>query len=167
MKINTPLTQMIDDFRSLKQEPFVFKLSGYGTETKFVSDHFNVSPCYSMAIVVLDNDTNPCLEVHCSVKRSHSITSLIWPFSGTIKVDLLNQVEDKNHHVNFLKLEGTKIGYEDVVAYGLTNFIPKSSLNRSGTSKVQFLMNGFLYFRVKVSGQSKSQAMARMQVRVY
>ena len=85
VKINTPLTRMIDDFRSLKQEPFVFKLSGYGTETKFASDPFNVSPCYSMAIVVFDNDTNPCLEVHCSVRRNHSITSLIWPFSGTIK----------------------------------------------------------------------------------
>ena len=43
-----------------------------------------------MVIVVFDTDANPCLEVHCSVRRSHSITSLIWPFSGTIKVGLLN-----------------------------------------------------------------------------
>ena len=155
VKVNAPLTRMIDDFISLKQEPFVFKLSGYGIKTKFVSNSFNVSPCYSMAIVVLDYNTNPCLEVHCSVKRSRSITSLIWPFSGTIKVDLLNQMEDKNHHVKCLQLEGTTIGNEDVVAYGLTNFIPKSSLNGSGTSNVQFLMNGILYFRVKVSVDSQ------------
>ena len=157
VKVNNPLTRMIDDFRSLKQEPFVFKLSGYGTETKFVSDTFNVRPCYSMAIVVLDNDTNPCLEVYCSVRRSNSITSLIWPFSGTIKVDLLNQVEDKKHHVKYMQLEGSKIGYEDVAFYGLTNFIPKSSLNRSETSKVRFLMNGFLYFRVKVYVDSQNR----------
>ena len=50
-------------------------------------------------------------------------------------MDLLNQVEDKNHYVKYLQLENTKIVYEDVAAlYGLTNFIPKSSLNRSGTS---------------------------------
>ena len=72
-------------------------------------------------------------------------------------MDLLNQVEDKNHHVKYLQLEGTKIGYDDVVAYGLTNFIPKSSLNRSETSKVRFLMSGFLYFRVKVSVDSQNR----------
>ena len=57
-----------------------------------------------------------------------------------------------------LQLEVTKIGYEDAVAlYGLTNFIPKSSLNRSGTSNVKFFMNGFLYFRVKVSVDSQNR----------
>ena len=75
--------------------------------------------------------------------------NLKWPFIGIVKIELLNQLEDKNHHlktVPFNKEDDTCVGS----AWGYRWFIPHSELTHDLVNNTQYLKDDTLYFRVSV-----------------
>ena len=112
---------------------------------------------YAMSIDIFSGGIKSGKGSHVSV-AVHIITGpydhfLSWPFIGTVKVELLNQRADNNHHHTVLRFtENSNIQS----GYGLTleKFIRLSELYHSADG--QFLMDDTLYFRVTMSiGHSK------------
>ena len=89
--------------------------------------------------------------------------SLSWPFAGTVKLELLNQLSDKNHYGIDLVLEkedGLQVG----CSRGFPMFIKHTEL-LSGNK--QFLMNDSLYFQVSASVDNYIQALAYLHTMKY
>ena len=83
---------------------------------------------------------------------------LKWPFKGTIKVSLLNQLEDGQHHIRELWLPGcdvsegvsgrVTVGERSANCVGLHQFIPHQDLSYHADRKCQYLKDNTLFFRV-------------------
>lgn len=74
---------------------------------------------------------------------------LSWPFLGIISVRLLNQINDKNHHLKRLVIfpgHGITVGR----ASGTLKFISPEDLDLDLIEEKQFLLDDSLYFNVSV-----------------
>ena len=87
-----------------------------------------------------------------------------WPFQGEVTVELLNQLEDKNHYNIVIDFDdNTPDEYknrkeeEDYKAWGDSQFIPHTDLRLNSFTNTQYLMNDTLYFRVSVNVHSKTK----------
>ena len=89
--------------------------------------------------------------------------TLEWPFQGEVTVELLNQLEDKNHYkdVTFFNHETPddcksrkEEEEEDTGGWGTDQFIPHTDLGLNSSTNTQYLMNDTLYFRVSVNAHS-------------
>ena len=84
--------------------------------------------------------------------------NLKWPFRGTIKVSLLNQLEDGQHHTEepwSPDIDGSEDTSERVTegeraenGWGLHQFIPHQDLSYSADKNCQYLKDDTLFFRV-------------------
>ncbi len=84
--------------------------------------------------------------------------NLVWPFNGTITLELLNQLEDRNHKVMTLQLCGSgnstrcavrpPDGGRNSQGYGWSKFIPHTGLAYTSSNNCQYLKDDCLYFRV-------------------
>ena len=143
------------------REPVTFKVKDFARMKKNYEDYSYSSKTscygYSMKIQVHLGGANNGKDTHISVFvfviRGPNDQILTWPFIGTVKVEFLNQLADKNHHNTVLTFtEKNNIQVECGLL--LYEFISHSELNHSADR--QFLMNDTLYFRVTVSmGNSK------------
>lgn len=92
---------------------------------------------------------------------------LPWPFTGTVDIELLNQLNDNLHHT----MPSTEFGKKDYASdnargkrvlegnrankgYGHHKYISHSSLGRHTFLKRQYLKDDCLYFRIKVNSTS-------------
>ena len=73
-----------------------------------------------------------------------------WPLRGIFKVEILNQLNDSNHHTDWIMFGGNHCNniarsVEDDIGEGcvISRFMPLNSLNHSN-----YLMNDAVYFRV-------------------
>ena len=74
---------------------------------------------------------------------------LKWPLVGRVTITLLNQVEDKNHHICSLPCladDNRRVGS----VWGRSQFIPHSALAHDPVRNTQYLKDDTLYFRVSV-----------------
>ncbi|XP_011409272.1 PREDICTED: TNF receptor-associated factor 5-like [Amphimedon queenslandica] len=91
--------------------------------------------------------------------------TLEWPFQGVVTVELLNQLEDKNHKKSTLSYnelapaepkqrvkEGTKTH-----GWGYPEFISHGELEYNPATNCQYLKDNSLYFRVSVKATSKTK----------
>ena len=83
-----------------------FKLTDYKVENdeEFMSPSFYTSPeGYHMSIKVHANGNCSGEGTHVSVfvyiLEGRNDSKLKWPFIGSVKIELLNQLEDDNHHI--------------------------------------------------------------------
>ena len=91
--------------------------------------------------------------------------TLEWPFKGEVTVELLNQLEDKNHKKNPIQFdESTPLESSQRVVekqYGLgwgrPKFISHSELSLNSSLNCQYLKDDTLYFRVSVTVTSKTK----------
>ena len=90
--------------------------------------------------------------------------TLEWPFQGEVTVELLNQLEDKNHQKGLILFnEQTKDECknrkleENSQGWGKLQFIPHTDLGLNSSTNTQYLMNDTLYFRVSVNVHSKTK----------
>ena len=88
--------------------------------------------------------------------------SLTWPFTGSVTVTLLNQLEDKHHHQYTIEYpEGTE---EDInsrvttgqtsLGYGTSRFISYGALGHNPVTNCQYLKEDCLCFEVSVRADS-------------
>ena len=117
---------------------------------------------YKMCLRVDANGHNDGKGTHASVyvylMRGDNDDNLKWPFKGTIKVSLLNQLEDGQHHTKQVWSPGSNIpeSYNKRVTegeradngWGLHQFISYSDLGYRGEKNCQYLKDNTFFFRV-------------------
>ncbi len=143
-----------------KGEPMIFKVTEFqkkkDNNVRFYSPSFYTSPNgYHTKIGVDANGVTDGKGSHVSV-YAHVIKGkyddeLNWPFIGKVDIELLNQLEDKNHHsdtISFMPEYNTNIarGY----GRGYSEYISHSELSRDSASNTQYLKDDTLYFRISV-----------------
>ena len=147
--------------------PWVFRMEGF-QEKKENEEEWYSDPVYShfggykMCLRVDANGIGKGHGTHVSVfvnlLRGGNEDNLKWPFKGTIKVSLLNQLEDGQHHTrqiwppdSFVSDRfGSCVTEEERAncCWGLPLFISHQDLNYCGSSNYQYLKDNTLFFRV-------------------
>ena len=149
----------------IRQEPpWVVKMIGFQKKKKkrWYSDPvFSHFGGYKMCLNVDANGVDEGEGTHVSVfvylMRGDNDDNLKWPFKGTIKVSLLNQLEDGQHHTGQVwspdevteDVSGRVTGRTRAdCGWGLPQFIPHEDLSYIGDKNCQYLKNDTLFFRV-------------------
>ena len=135
-------------------------------EHKRASDQWYSPPFYThthgyrMCITVDANGFGSGKGTHLSVYdylvRGDFDDDLHWPFQGAITIQLLNQLEDSNHHTHTINFtETTNPQYISRVTsgergggYGNHTFLPHTQLGLNPDRNCQFLKDNQLKFRV-------------------
>ena len=151
----------------------LFKLNGY-TELKeeedWYSPDFYTSPGgYKMSLNVVANGDGDGEGTHVScfinLKAGEYDELLEWPFQGGVTIELLNQLEDKNHKKNIVTYsESTGDQYKrrvrdgrSTAGLGFMQFISHEELEYNSVTNCQYLKDDGLYFRVSVKVTSISK----------
>ena len=142
-----------------REKPLTFKLTEYqkkkDNNERTESPSFYTSPeGYHMCLLVDANGVGDGKQTHVSVyveilDGEHDKT-LKWPFTGTYFIELLNQLEDKNHHIMSLNITSTcqlSVGS----TWGYHTFIPHYELSHNPSNNTQYLKDDTLYFRLTVT----------------
>ena len=115
---------------------------------------------YKMCLRVYANGAGDVtnVSVHVFLMRGDNDDNLKWPFKGTIKVSLLNQLEDGQHLTKELWSPDSDVcesSSERVTereradtGHGLSQFISHDGLNYPGYRNCQYLKDNTLFFRV-------------------
>ena len=152
----------------IRQKTTVFKLSNFEQRKIFNSSAnsppFYASPGgYQMCIRVYANGCDDAKDTHVSVyaflmlgENDHHLS---WPFTGTVTIELLNQLEDNNHFSHNVRLPSdcaNRVTDGEVarMGYGSSRYIPHSSLGYDATRNCQYLKDDCLCFRVKAEAAS-------------
>ena len=119
---------------------------------RFCSPTFYCLDGYHMKVQVLANGNGGAKGTHVSVYvhilKGKYDAELNWPFAGNVTVQILNQLEDKNHEELILN---TKEIYMVVgKGWGRPEFISHSELAHDPFKNTQYLKDDTLYFRVSV-----------------
>jgi TNF receptor-associated factor 4 len=165
---------MLAHFR-LREMPMKYKFTAYDhhktTDDVTYSPPFYTSPGgYKMCIRVFANGVKEGRGTHVSIyaylMKGENDAHLPWPFTGSVNFELLNQLEDKNHHSihgTFLPNEASS---QRVVSrerssdgYGKSRYISHSHLdyNAATCKNCQYLKDDCLYFRIKADAKSSSK----------
>ena len=129
------------------------------------SPGFYTSPCgYKMGLCVHANGDGNDKGTHVScficLMSGEYDDILKWPFQGEVTIELLNQLQDKNHYKDTITFrESTpqeytqrvvsKVHHSKGIAWG-KQFIPHSQLDYNSFLNCQYLKDDNLYFRVSV-----------------
>ena len=146
------------------QSMLTFKLTDFkkrkDTNERFYSPHFFTSRSgYKLCVCVVANGLCSGKGTHVSVfaclMKGDNDDSLTWPFTGTVAFELLNQLEDKNHHKMSVKFLADNEASKRVVnsdravqGYGQPQFISYANLNFVSETNCQYLNDDTLVFRV-------------------
>ena len=149
-----------------KEPPWVVRIKGF-PEKKVDDKEWFSDPVYShfggykMCLNVDANGNGDAKNTHVSLyvylMRGDNDDSLKWPFKGTIKVSLLNQLEDGQHFNKELwspdddvpeRSSGRVTEGEISEGWGLPDFISHQELSYCGDKNCQYLKDDTLFFRV-------------------
>ena len=102
-----------------------------------------------------DGDTN--ISVYVYLEKGKNDDSLTWPFRGSVTVELLNQLEDRNHEkytINFQAtvsdISGRVVEGSKRAGWGTPNFIRHTQLGHKPHINRQYLKDDTLVFSVSV-----------------
>ena len=104
--------------------------------------------------VGIGEGTHLTVGVHIMVGKNDDY--LIWPFTGTFTIELLNQLENNNHHQKPCTFPADSVYSKRVtdgergLGYGYPQFIRNDKLNHQPANNCQYLLNDSLVFRVSV-----------------
>ena len=155
-----------------KVHTHVFKLSGFtdkrDSKKAWYSPTFYTSPGgYLMALrvdVSGDASNESSIACYLCLMAGEYDHALEWPFSGIATIELLNQLEDKNHKTYELVFDDELpqscrervYGKTSTLGWGYSEFIAHSELANPSTLS-QYLCDDKLYFRVSVNVTSKTK----------
>ena len=137
------------------------------------SPAFYTSPGgYKMCICVSANGDEEAEGTHVSVfaylMKGENDDHLPWPFTGTVTVELLNQLENRNHYSRNARtciafppddLASQRVVNEErsVRGYGSPYYIAHSDLSYNSAKNCQYLKDDCLYFRINVTAKRSSK----------
>ena len=156
-----------------KSCPISIKLTEF-SKHKRLQNHWYSSGFYTSAggykfrLVVYPNgaDDGEGTHISCFINliAGEYDDTLEWPFQGEVTVQLLNQLEDKNHSKRSILFNDNtpddcknRKEKEDTNGWGTDQFIPHTDLGLNSSTNTQYLMNDILYFRVSVKVHSKTK----------
>ena len=96
------------------------------------------------------------VSVFAYLMKGDNDDSLSWPFTGIVTFELLNQLEDKNHHKNMATFPADNVASQRVVkrervgGWGYPRFISHADLDYNASKNTQYLKDDTLVFRVSV-----------------
>ena len=169
-KQNTQILVLASMINSLKIKPQVmFQLTEFrrckSEKKPFHSPPFYTSLSgYRMCIRVYANGAGDGrgshISVFCVIMKGDYDHYLTWPFSGTVTIQLLNQLKDENHHERLFKYrhdqECSKRVFDDQLKigklkdWGKFKYISYDSLDYQPAINCQYLKDDSLIFRVFV-----------------
>ena len=123
---------------------------------------------YKMSIDMYANGDGESKDSHVSVyaylMKGENDDHLPWPFTGRVTIELLNQLEDKNHYSMTIKSIRNDASSQRVVnkersstGWGEECYIAHSSLGYNAAKKCQYLKDDCLYFRISAHAKSSSK----------
>ena len=161
-----------------KEMPMLYKLTCYehhkGADDEAYSPAFYTSPGgYKMCLGVYANGNGEgdgtCVSVGAYLMKGENDDHLPWPFTGKVTVELLNQLEDINHHSKTLTFRPNIQVSERVMdeersskSWGMPRYISHSALGYNAAKNCQYLKDDCLYFRINVDANKSSKAWLRM-----
>ena len=131
-----------------------FTLDKFTTQKLSKNDYYSkpfFASGYKMQISVEAND-NGYIGVYAHLMKGPNDDKLIWPFCGDVVVELVNWIEDNDHHRYVIKLspeKGTNNTCDRVLVGDRSAGRGKSQFIQHSAIKPQFLQDDCLYFRVK------------------
>ena len=145
--------EMMKDFIMVKnQEPVTLKLQDYSTVKSFWSG-FSVDTLFTAGITVTRDHLHLSVTVLvCTRPFDHSQST----FSGSIYVELLNQLEDRNHYAKLLELSCNNLE-NGTIHQKCAEFIPVAALVLDTNRKTQYLKDDCIYFRVTADVDSRDR----------
>ena len=161
------LKEKVDYGEPCQYAPFHFKLTDFSEQkltkkSDFYSKPFYTHPGgYRASINVCANGSGDGENTHISVyvylMKGENDDSLSWPFTGTVTLRLLNQLEDENHCLMDIpfKLDnlcgsGSRVTGDKKygTGWGFQEFISHSDVDHNSARNCQYLKDDCLYFRV-------------------
>ena len=160
LDLTAKMTELVDK----ETKTSIFKLSGFQKLKRenrdFYTPSFYTSPTgYNMDVGVAANGWGDCECTHISVffhlRPGDNDDSLTWPFNGAVTIELLNQLEDKNHfcdQINTADNGAVLIEAMSVArgSMGKSKFISHTDLEYQPDKNCQYLKDDTLFFRVSV-----------------
>ena len=89
------------------------------------------------------------VSVHAPILPGKYDAGLEWPFVGMVSITLLNQLEDKNHHMMSIDISNGQVN-SPPMSCSLVTFVGHSLLVDHPVQNAQYLKDDTLYFRVSV-----------------
>ena len=151
----------------LQEPPFVLKMTGFqgkkeGNEEWYSDPVYSHFGGYKMCLRVDANGSNEVkgtnVSVYVCLMRGNNDDKLKWPFQGTIKVSLLNQLEDGQHLTREPWSPGSGVpeessrrvteGERAKHSWGYGQFIRQQDLSYEVGKNCQYLKDDSLFFRV-------------------
>ena len=139
-------------------------------DEQWYSPGFYTSPGgYKMSLHVDANGYGDYKDTHVScficLTSGEYDDILEWPFQGEVTVELLNQLEDKNHYKNTIGFnESTPQQYKERVVgkqygtgWGHHQFISHSQLGYNSSLNCRYLKDDTFYFRISVKVTSTAK----------
>ena len=161
------LQVQVKSVESSSLEYSVFKMPNYSTYQKqrkiFYSPPFYSHPGgYKMCIkinvsgsVTNEAEFDTFISVYVFFMPGHNDDNLSWPFWGDVKIELLNQEEDRNHHIQSITYKTSKDDGDNkrvvdrrlgASGFGKPKYISHSKLAQNP----QYTKDNSLYFRITV-----------------
>ena len=155
-----------------REMPMPYKFTNFNqhktADDRIYSPAFYTSPKgYKMCISVNANGVGEGENTHVSVyvyfMKGENDDYLPWPFSGKVTVELLNQLEDKNHHSMSMRFTSDNNSSHQVVdkeisslGWGWVKYISHSDLGHHRAKNRQYLKDDRLHFKIIVNAESSS-----------
>ena len=152
--------------KSFPSMPWIIRLDVFAekkvVDVKWTSDPFYATNTgYKFCVLVYPGGNGEENANHISVfttlQRGPNDDILSWPFDKTVEVTLLNQLEDRFHHVDTIrfgraddKCSQIKSGARSATGWGLPKFIPHIDLNISQSQNCQYLKDDCLFFKIEL-----------------
>ena len=145
------------------QPPWVFKFMAVqdirGNEVWFSDPVYSHFGGYKMCIKAYIGDEKPThVSVSIHLMQGENDDNLKWPFKGTIKVSLLNQLEDRQHFTRQVwspdcripeYISGRVTGRDKAVnGWRVDDFIPQQDLVYNSYKNCQYLKDNTVFCRV-------------------
>ena len=155
-----------------REMPMKYKFTEYDRHKNanilIYSPPFYTSPGgYKMCISVFANGYDSGKGTHVSVyaylMRGENDDYLPWPFTGTVTFELLNQLENKNHHrtgiifhSDYKASQRVKNQERSSFGWGISEYISHSDLGLNTAKNHQYLKDDRLHFKISVDAKSSS-----------
>jgi hypothetical protein len=156
----------LSNTKSFPSMPWIIRLDDFTKKkvagVKWTSDpFFTTTTGYKFCLLVYPGGCGEKGENHISVYTALQCgpndSILSWPFSKTVEVTLLNQLEDRFHHVNTTDFahagEGhtqIKPGARSSTGWGKRHFMPHTGLSKSQSQNCQYLKDDCLFFKIEL-----------------
>lgn len=151
MTLTSPYVFKQTNIRRYKRENNVFYCKPFHSHPK------GYKMCICVYIGGFGNGNGTHISIGAHLMKGKNDDSLSWPFTGTVTIDMLNQLEDKNHHRRSFTFppahcSGKRVLSDEraVHGYGRPKFILYSDLKHRQDQKYQYLKEDVLVFKVSI-----------------